>query len=310
VITPSALARQAEQLRFRIDHHLGGDPEDLIKLLQQLEARVAHHAVVRNARAAQALPETVLPAPPPELSAAASAWIAGDAGQALAKGRRALSDRPHPRTAVTVADLCWATGRPDEALAGWEAVRSELGSLVPLLVRLGRAALVQGRTGEALERAVQALGQNPLHGTAFVLLAHTHRARGAETVPVPLPARLAVVDGQLKLARGLGERARRAWTDALKAAREAPPDETPPGRSALHTLLQTWRSLPVGSAKEQRVSWTVQALDRWERAGVLDSYLWAVGLNPDTAHAFRRRPTPQARDQRFWTEQVVETSGR
>ncbi len=309
MIVPSQLAQEAERLRFRLAHHLGGDPERLEGLLQQLERRVPHHPVARTARAEAALPETALPGPPPELAGSAEAWLAGDPQAALIAARRALSERDHPRTRTTVGDLCWFLGRGEEALGCWESVRARLGPLPALLVRLGRAALKGGRAGEALERAVQALLANPLHGTATILLGHAHRARGREVLPVPLPPQVAQVDGELRLARGLGARSRAAWLAGLEAARAADPGELPPGATAVQVLLATWRALPEGDRKEQRASWPLQALERWERDRVLETYLWAVGLSAETAHGFRaRRDRAAERDRRFWTEGVLAPS--
>ena len=306
MITSSALAREAEQLRFRIEHHLGGDPEKLVRLLRQLEVRVPHHPIVRTARAVTALPDTALPGPPPELSSAAARWLAGDPEGALEHARAALAERPHPRTRVTVADLHWHLGAREEALVGWQLARDELGPLPPLAVRRGRAALVDGRSGEALDEAVRALLQNPLYGTAFVLLTHAHRARGQEALPVPLPTQAVRTADGLRMVSGLGERGQASWTAALRASQVAPAEETPPGHSGVAALLDQWRTLAPGSTAEERQCWPIATLDRWEREGTLETYLWASGLTPDRAEDFRLRSDPEASDRRFWREAILE----
>ncbi len=308
-MVPSQLAREAEQLRFRLAHHLGGDPERLRALLSDLEAKVPHHPIVRTVRAAEALPGTMLPGPPPELSEAAAAWAGGDPVRALALARQAQEQRPHARTATTVADLCWYLGRPREAVAGWQTVRAELGPLPPLEVRLGRAALGAGKAKDALERALQALIQNPLHGTATVLLGHAHRAQGREMLPVPLPHQVFRVKGEPAFSPSLPERDRKAWLAGVAAAGSAEPHQVPPLASVFAAVLSSWRDAPAASA-DDRPSWVLGACLRWEEAGVLDSYQWAVGLTAATADAFRRRKGGADRDRRFWSEAVLQSRRR
>lgn len=303
---PSALAREAELLRFRLAHHLGGSPERLRELLGRLERQVPHHPVVRTARALQVLPETGLPGPPPELADAAEAWLAGDPVAAHAHACRALAQRDHVRTRVTVADLAWVLQRPDEARDGWTRAAADAGSLAPLEVRLGRAALGAGQLADALDRAVRALIQNPLYGTAFVLLAHVHRARGHEVLTVPLPPQVRHSPDGLQLERGVDGRARAAWREAVRAAQEAPSAEAPPGAHATAALLTTWRALPAGDKRQTTAEWPLRALDRWERTGVLETYLWAIGLTRASAGAFRSRSGHQDRDRRFWAEGVLQ----
>jgi tetratricopeptide (TPR) repeat protein len=306
VIVPSALALEAETLRFRLSHHLGGSPKRLKELLAALEFKVPHHPVVRNQHAWLALPETALPAPPPELAAAASAWLAGDVNLALAKAREASRIQEHPRTTTTIADLYWSLGQRRDAVELWQEVRDKTGPLPPLLTRLGRAALVAGRTEDALEGAVQALSANPLYGTAFVLLSHTHRAQGHEILPVPLPNQIRHIDGQLRMVQELGARAETAWLKALEAARNAPPQESPPGRTAASTLTKTWLALaPDTGRRDAPAEWPLRALCRWQKAGLLDTYLWAVGLTPLTADLFRTRTIPLSQDRQFWSQAVL-----
>ncbi len=305
---PSELAREAELLRFRLTHHLGGSSERLGDLLHEIEARVPHHPIVRTARAWAALPETALPGPPPELTPAAEAWLAGSPQRALELALEALDDRDHARTAATVADLCWFVGRREEAIARWQDLRQLCGPLPPLEVRLGRAALTAGRLVDAQDRAVHALIQNPLYGSAFVLLCHIQQAQGQEVTPIPLRPQVRQVNGELLLARGLTSPAKAAWLEALEVAREAPAHESPPGRLATQTLLTTWRALRDEGARKNRTERPLRALDEWEQAGLLDSYLWAVGLNPSNAAAFRERLEPEERDRRFWTTGVLENA--
>ncbi len=303
MMVPSQLAREAERERFRLLHGLGGQPERLEGLLRELEVRVPHHPVARTARGWAALPETALPAPPENLAAAAQAWLDGDLAGAREAAATARAELDHPRTTVTLGDLAWQAGEATLAVRHWRVARGVLGALPPLEVRLGRAAFARQRHGEALDHAARALVENPLYGTAAVLLGHVCIAGGGSPIPVPLPPQVRQIDGQLQLSRGLGPRARRVWLRALEAARTAPPDELPPGQTAALTLVATWRELPSDGRRADRAEWPLRQLDAWEREGLLDVYLWAVGLDAGNAEAWRgwrQQHTDAVR--RFWSE--------
>lgn len=266
------LARSAERLRFRIAWHQGGDRARLVALRAELLERAPFHPLALNFRAREALPETFLGPPPPELAELGAAWLRDDL-EGVLREARAIE---HPRARLVLKQL-----GEDVELAG---------DTVDVLAAMGKP--------------IDALAANPLYGTAQILAAQTAEARGEPLFRIPLLAPVRRVEGRLELPTNISDRACSAWSAWNRAVSGPLNDELPPGSAGHRALLEAWRAgedAAPGFREDPNLE--IRRLDRLERARLLEAYEWSCGLNVSNAGAFRTwaAKNPKAL-RRLWTE--------
>jgi hypothetical protein len=279
------------------------------RLTRLLVEGAPHHPVALNLRARAALPETMLPESGEALRDIASAFAAGDFSAALALARDLgdLSMEEEGLREQTLGDLVFLTQGPAEAEPHFRTAIQGLGPLAPLLARLGRCALGTGDSPTASRYAVRSLTENPLYGTALVLLFEAAQAEGKTLLPIPIQARIFTAPGGVRVDPSLSPRGRMAWESWLQARETSDFQERPPERSSTLRLIEAWRAGSDGQlAYSDSDNQELEALDRWERDGLLDAYLWFAGLNPENAHVFRTwRDAHRDTAERFWRQGVL-----
>ncbi len=303
------LALEVEELQFYRAHGMETDAGRCDRLTRLLVEGAPHHPVALNLRARRALPETMLPNSRGTLKEVATAFAKGDPAKALtlAEDLAGLTMEEDALRACTVGDLLFLTRGPEEAAPHFRTSMQGLGPLAPLLTRLGRCALSTGDWATARRYAVRSLTENPLYGTALVLLFEAVRGTGKTLLPIPIQARILAAPGGVRIDPSLSPRGRMAWETWLQARETSDFRERPPERSSTLRLIEAWR---VGSdgqlAYSDAPNPELEALDRWERDGVLDAYLWFAGLNPENAPMFRSwRSDHRDTAEQFWREGVV-----
>ncbi len=297
-----ALARRAERLRFRIAHHLAGDPALLEGLLAELAQLNPWHPLAMNDRARRALPETFTPAPGPTIATAARLFLQGRLEEA-AEATQGLED-----AALVRCDLECLRGEVDRAEEALEAAATVFGLLPPVRVRAARLALLRGDGDGAWLESSQALADNPLYGTARQL--HGQAAAMTKTRRISLPVRSPVrfVEGHAHYPSTLSPRARAAWRAWAQARDLKGTDTVPPGAPAHAALLEAWRQEPEEPPfYREDPNTEIQTLERWEREDLLIAYQWSAGLSSRNAAAFRRWKAGSGDTLlRFWKRGVLQ----
>jgi tetratricopeptide (TPR) repeat protein len=305
----SHLALEVEGLHFSRAHGMETDSNRCERLTRLLMEGAPHHPVALNLRARDALPETMLPESRGALKEVATAFAAGDFAAALDLARElgGLSMKEAGLREHTLGDLVFLTRGPAEAEPHFRAALQALGPLAPLLARLGRCALGTGDWSTARRYAVRALTENPLYGTALVLLFEAAQAEGESLLPIPIQARIFGTPGGMRVDPSLSPRGRMAWEAWLRARETSDFRERPPERSSTLRLIEVWRAGSDGQlAYSDSPNQELEALDRWERDGLLDAYLWFAGLNHENAAVFRNwRDAHRDTAERFWREGVL-----
>ncbi len=305
----SRLALEVEGMQFSRAHGMETDSSRCERMTRLLVEGAPHHPVSLNLRARAALPETMLPESGEALKDIATAFAAGDfsAALAIAKELGSLSMEEEGLREHTVGDLVFLTQGPAEAEPHYRAAIQALGPLAPLLARLGRCALGAEDWPTARRYAVRSLTENPLYGTALVLLFEAAHAVGESLLPIPIQARILSAPGGVRIDPSLSPRGRMAWEAWLQARETSDFQERPPERSSTLRLIEAWRKGSDGQlAYSDSPNQELEALDRWERDGLLDAYLWFAGLNPDNAPVFRSwRDAHRDTAERFWRQGVL-----
>jgi hypothetical protein len=305
----SRLALEVEELQFSRAHGMETNSSRCERLTRLLVEGAPHHPVALNLRARAALPETMLPEAGEITRDIASAFAAREfsAALALARDLGGLSMEEEGLREHTVGDLVFLTLGPAEAEPHFRAAIQALGPLAPLLARLGRCALGAGDWPTARRYAVRSLTENPLYGTALVLLFEAAHAEGESLLPIPIQARILTAPDGTRIDPSLSPRGRMAWESWLQARESSDFQERPPERSSTLRLIEAWRAGSDGQlAYSDSPNQELEALDRWERDGLLDAYLWFAGLNPENAHVFRTwRDTQRDSLERFWRHGVL-----
>lgn len=297
------LARSAERLRFRIDHHLGGDPNRLEGLLADLNQLNPWHPVALNDRARRALPETFGPPPPASIAATALLFQQGRLDEAAAEAER-VPDAPLVR--IDLALLRGDLGRAATALKEAEEL---LGELSVVSARAASLALAQGLPEQAWTEASRALATNPLYGTARELHGHAASLTKRERVSLPVRSPVRFEAGHAHYPSTLSPRARAAWRAWVKGREAQDLSCVPPGSLAHAALVAEWRRQPEEPAfYREDPNTEIEVLDRWERDGLLQAYQWSTGLSFRNAGAYRQwHQSGAASMLAFWSRGVVQS---
>ena len=283
-MTISELARRVERQRFRLAHHLGGDPSRLDDQLARLGQLAPFHPVVLNERSRRLLPE-VWPGPPPlELAPVARALLDGEPDRGLLLARTLAQAHPDDgQVHMALGDLQLLAGELDAAETSFRRAMELLGPLPCLMVRYGRCRLQNGALREAWKLAVGALTECPIYGTALSLYAEVARAAGHQLAPVPVPLPLRRVDGQVQLHESLTDAAQAAWSIYLAH----PGGGRPPGLRRVRAALKTFEERGGGRERLDGGLEVLPLLASWDRAGLLRPYLWIVGLSEENVSEYR-----------------------
>lgn len=286
-----------ERARFRVLFGLSADRARATQLEQLVLHRAPEHPLVQNHRARLAMPETELPPPPLALSEAARAFLRGRIRQALTLAEAV----PGPRAEVMRGDLLLLLDSPDAAHA-FERAREGLGDLPPLLARLARCELNAGAPERAHDLCVSALCDNPLLGTARVLLRASLEALKRPWTPIPMRVPVKRSGDRLLLPKGVTEQETEIWRAWWTATLNAPEDEHPPGASAHAALLAQMPTTPISGPTGA----VLRRVSTLHQADLLPAYQWARGLTSSNAQVFKtwRRHNPAAL-RRLWTEGVT-----
>ncbi len=219
-----------------------------------------------------------------------------------------MDDDEQARLFTTMGDLECLLGSVEAAEVWFRKALLTLGSLPPLHARLGRCAFLRGDVDTARKRAIRALVENPIYGTAMVLYLEACRARSINLLPIPVQAGLVHTPSGWATTPGLSPKAVRAWQAWLDARASCTLEEFPPERTPTLALIQAWRS-----GTDDDLSYTdtpnpdLDTLDRMERSGTLDGYLWFAGLDPSNAEQWRTWNREHHRTmERFWSEGLVQ----
>ena len=314
--TIANLSLEVERLRFASDFNLPTDHGRLLQLSLELSTRVPRHPVSLNIRAFQTLPETGLPSPPKLLSEAASFFTQRDFASALGSAQSALKTLESSsnslieqgRAQVVVGDLLLLTGSTQEAESCFLQANSLLGDLPPVILRLGQVKYAQGRLDDAHSLARDALSVNPLYGSAMMLFWESATKQGRQLAPLPLPERASVdSSNNRRIDPNLNGRALHAWKAWLLAEPSIGLHD-PPKMGRYEALVGAWRSATDEHAEQYDdpallAKADLERFERFDKAGILSSYLWLLGLNLANADSWRKwsASNPEAM-KRFWTE--------
>lgn len=296
------LSRRAERLRFRIAHHLGGDPALLEGLLADLAQLNPWHPLAMNERARRALPETFTPDPGPHIATAARLFAQGrlDAAVAATEG---LDD-----AALIRCDLECLRGKVGRAEVALEAAAATFGQLPPVRVRAARLALLRGEGARAWLESSHALADNPIYGTARELHGQAAAMTKCKRISLPVRSPVRFVEGHAHYPSTLSPRARSAWRAWARARDLQGPDTVPPGATAHAALLEAWRREPEEPPfYREEPNTEVETLERWDREGLLTAYQWSAGLSFRNATTFRSWKVASGDALlRFWTRGVLQ----
>lgn len=280
-----ALARTAERLRFRIRHHLGGDPGRLEGLMADLNQLNPWHPIALNDRAERALPETFAPAPSLDIAPAARLFQQGDIEGALASATTVAAH--DPPSLLVQADLMVLLGQNPSSVL--QRAFEALGPLAVVRLRLSRMHLASGQPKQAFAEAAHALASNPVYGSAREAHGLACAGLGHTRVSIPVRSPVRFLAGHAHYPDTLSPRARAAWR-AWTGARDGQDLHTvPPSGPAHRALLQAWRAHPDEPAfYREDPNTELKVLDRWDRENVLEAYEWSSGLSFRNAAAFRK----------------------
>ena len=296
------LARMAERLRFRIDHHLGGDPARLEGLLADLNQLNPWHPVALTDRARRALPETFGPPLPPSIAPCARLFQQGRVDEA------AQAAESVPEAALVRVDLALLRGDIPRAVSALEEADAMLGDIAVVRTRSASVALAQGHFEHAWSEASRALATNPLYGIARVVHGHVASRTQRQRISLPVRSPVRLEAGHAHYPSTLSPRARAAWRAWAKAREGQDLLTIPPGSVAHAALLAEWRRQPEEPAfYREDPNAEIEALDRWDREGLLAAYQWSTGLSYRNADAYRQwHKTGAAAMLAFWSQGMVQ----
>ena len=313
-IQPGQLARFVDRLRFLSEHSLKGGQADFEAKGQRLLAQAENHPLALNLRAFSALPETALPAPCPRFGAVAHLFSEGDSEGAQALAAELIVSDPHPRSWVNYGDLQILHGEIRAAEGSYRRAMETLGRIPPIELRFGRIEAARGDWKAAQRRAISALSDNPLYGSARYLFWESMKHLGREPLALPLRERVRFGPNGDRLYEGsLSEAARMAWRAWAEVDQQLAQTETPPKKSAYEALIASWSQNKSQNPEPGYVDPGLQAdqslerLAKWSSEGLLVSYLWVVGLGRANADAFRQwLPSNRGRLTQFWEQASTE----
>jgi tetratricopeptide (TPR) repeat protein len=307
-IQPGQLARFVDRLRFLSEHDLKGSQTDFESKGQRLLAQAGNHPLALNMRAFSVLPETGLPAPCPSFGPVALLFSEGDTEGAKNLAEELVKTMPHPRSWANCGDLQLLNGKIRAAEASYRRAQETLGRIPPLALRMGRIEAARNDWKAAKRCAIVALTENPLYGSARYLYWEATKKLGGTPLGLPLPERVRFgPKGERQTDSSLSEAARLAWTAWAEVDQQAGQTEFPPKKSAYETLVRTWeKNRPLnpepGYIEPGIAGDTELALfSKWSTEGLLEAYLWAIGLGRSNADTFREwLVSNKGRLNQFW----------
>jgi tetratricopeptide (TPR) repeat protein len=307
-IQPGQLARFVDRLRFLSEHSLQGGQADFETKGQRLLAQAENHPLALNLRAFSALPETALPAPCPSFGPVAQHFSEGNTEAALALASERVNALPHPRSWANYGDLQLLHGNVQGAESSYRRALDELGRIPPIELRFGRIMAARGDWEAAQRRAIAALSDNPLYGSARYLYWEATKELGRQ--PLALPLRECVrfgPSGDRLYESDLSEAARMAWRAWAEVDEQMAQSESPPRKSAYEALVASWTQNRNQNPEPGYVDpgimgdRSLELLASWASEGLLVAYLWAIGLGRANADAFRTwNLSNRGRLTRFW----------
>jgi len=307
-IQPGQLARLVDRLRFLTEHELKGGQADIREKGKRLLAQLDDHPLAMNFKAFEILPESALPAPSPSFGPVAQLFSEGKATEALALAATTVHKTPHPRSWVNYGDLQVLHKDLPGAEASYRRALEELGKTPPIELRFGRIEALHQRWDAAHRKAISALSDNPLYGSARFLWAESANAIGRLAVNIPISERVYYGPAGNRLYdNSLSEAAREAWRCWADIDQQLGATETPPKQSAYEALIASWRqnrnqnSDPGYIDPSQDADNDLQILESIDARGLLGPYLWSIGLGHSNADVFRSWITSnRGRMTQFW----------
>ena len=307
-IQPGQLARLVDRLRFLTEHDLKGGQADIQEKGKRLLAQLDDHPLAMNFKAFEVLPETALPAPSPSFGPVAQLFSEGKTEEALSLATTTIQSEPHPRSWVNYGDLQILHNDLQGAEGSYRRALEELGKIPPLEMRFGRVEALHQRWEAAYRKAISALSDNPLYGSARFLLAESAKAMGRVAVNIPIAERVYYGPAGNRLYdNSLSEAAREAWRSWADIDQQLGATETPPKKSAYESLIASWRQNrnknndPGYIDPTQDADSDLQVLESIDARGLLRPYLWTIGLGHSNAEAFRHWVTSnRGRLTQFW----------
>jgi tetratricopeptide (TPR) repeat protein len=307
-LQPGQLARFVDRMRFLSEHKLQGGQVDFESKGKRLLAQAGNHPLALNLRAFSALPETALPAPCPSFGPVAQLFLQGDTEEAQALAEKQVKANPHARSWANYGDLQLLHGQLHAAEASYRRALDILGRIPPLTLRLGRVEAQRGDWTAAKRFAISALSENPLYGSARVLFWEATKKQGEIPLGFPLPERIRFgPQGKRQADGNLSEAAQTAWMAWAEVETRLGQTETPPQKTAYAALVNAWEQnntlnpepgyVDPGQAGDE----DLRIIAQWSSEGLLEAYLWVIGLGRANADAFRQwLPSNKGRLNQFW----------
>ena len=310
---PGQLARLVDRLRFLEEHQIGTGKSRLGEQLKRQTAHAQDHLLLLNHRAFHALPETALPEPSPTFSPVARLFDEGKSKEALLLAKETVEIHPHARSWANTGDLQILHGDVAGAEASFRRAQELLGKIPPIEIRMGRILAARGDWKGSLRKAISALSENPLYGSARYLFWESQRTLGYQALYLPMRERIQYNrNGERHYLEPLSPSARLAWRAWAEVDESMGLSENPPRKSAYYALVDKWRSTrgqnPTEGYIEPAIDGDVQLnlLSDWADQELLTAYLWVSGLGHANANAFRDwLPSNKGRLQRFWEIAVL-----
>jgi tetratricopeptide (TPR) repeat protein len=307
-LQPGQLARFVDRLRFLSEHDLKGGQVDFEKKGKRLLAQAGNHPLALNLRAFSALPETALPDPCPSFGPVAHLFSEGDTQGAQVLAEKLVKENPHARSLANCGDLQLLHGQLRSAEASYRAAQESLGRIPPLALRLGRIEAERSDWKAAKRLAIVALTENPLYGSARVLFWEATKALGETPLGFPLPQRIQFgTQGERQPDGNLSDAARKAWSEWAKVDARLGQTESPPQKTAYAALIHTWEKNSSHNPEPgyvdpgQAGDHDLRLIAQWSSEGLLEAYLWVIGLGRANADAFRHWLTSnKGRLNQFW----------
>ena len=307
-LQPGQLARFVDRMRFLSEHNLQGGQVDFESKGQRLLAQAGNHPLALNLRAFSALPETALPSPCPSFGPVAHLFLQGNTQEAQELAEKQVNENPHARSWANCGDLQLLHGQLHAAEASYRRAQDTLGRIPPLTLRLGRVEALRGDWTAAKRFAISALSENPLYGSARVLFWEATKKLGDAPLGFPLPERIRFgAQGNRQADGNLSEAARTAWMAWAEVDARLGQTETPPQKTAYAALVHAWEQnnnlspepgyVDPGQAADD----DLRIIAQWSSEGLLEAYLWVIGLGRSNADAFRQwLASNKGRLNQFW----------
>jgi hypothetical protein len=178
---------------------------------------------------------------------------------------------------------------------------------------MGRIWAAKGDWKKALRKAIAALCENPLYGSARYLFWESQRVLGYQALYLPMRERIQYNrHGERHYLEPLSASARLAWKAWAEVDETMGLSENPPRKSAYHALVDKWRIArehnPTEGYMDPSIDGDLQLnlLSEWAEQDLLTAYLWVSGLGHANARAFQEwLPSNKGRLQRFWEIAVL-----